>query len=423
MATILSRLRRFAGAERTPVPSDIKASRAGPLIAIQSQGRAVWTPRDYAGFAREGFQANPVAHRCVRLLAEATSSVPMDVASPDPEVVKATEALLRTPNPRQAGAAFFEALAIQLVLSGNAYVECVELEGRPRELYVLRADRMRVVPGPDGWPEAYEYRVGERVVRFASAEGPSPILHLMRHHPVDDHYGLSPMETAGAAIDIHNEASRWNKALLDNAARPSGALVYAAGGQNMTDEQYERLRRELEDGFQGAANAGRPLLLEGGLDWKPLSLTPKEMDFIELKNVAAREIALAFGVPPLVLGLAGDSTHANYAEANRVFWRQSVAPLVTQLAQGLAAWLGGHFGTELTLTPNYDGVDALHESREPLWAAVTKADFITVNEKREALGFAPLDATGLAALAGTSLAGATLPQPGALTIGSLDQQG
>ena len=157
----------------------------------------------------------------------------------------------------------------------------------------------------------------------------------------------------------------------------------------MSEEQFARLKRELEEGFQGAANAGRPLLLEGGLDWKPLSLSPKDMDFIELKNVAAREIALAFGVPPLVLGLAGDNTHANYAEANRAFWRQCVAPLARRIAQELALWLGQHFGASLTLSPDFDGVEAMSDIREPLWRAVTAADFLTDDEKRAALGYGP----------------------------------
>jgi HK97 family phage portal protein len=389
MPNIFSRLRRsFAPAEhkRTSVV-EAKASRVAPMIAIPSQGRAVWSSRDYAGFAKEGFQTNPVAHRCVRLIAEAAASVPLDVMHADPDITKDMTELLVAPNPRQATAEFMEALYLQLTLSGNAYVECVSLDGRPRELYVLRADRMRVVPGFDGWPEAYDYTVHGRTMRFVVGDGPSPILHLMLNHPADDHYGLSAMEAASTAIDIHNEASRWNKALLDNAARPSGALVYANDGTNMSDEQFERLKRELEDGFQGARNAGRPLLLEGGLDWKPLSLSPKDMDFIELKNGAAREIALAFGVPPLVLGIAGDNTHANYAEANKVFWRQCIAPLVKKTSQSLGAWLGHHRGLAVTLNPDFDSVDAMTETREPLWRAITDADFLTDDEKRQALGY------------------------------------
>jgi HK97 family phage portal protein len=389
MPSIFSRLRRsFAPADQKRT-SDVeaKASRVAPLIAISSQGRPVWSPRDYAGFAKEGFQSNPVAHRCIRLIAEAAASVPLDVAHTDAGIAQDIAKLLAEPNPKQAAAEFMEALYLQLTLSGNAYLECVVLDGKPRELYILRADRMRVVPGLDGWPEAYDYMVQGKTMRFAVGEGPSPILHLMLNHPADDHYGLSAMEAAATAIDIHNEASRWNKSLLDNAARPSGALVYANDGSNMTDEQFERLKRELEDGFQGATNAGRPLLLEGGLDWKQLSLSPKDMDFIELKNAAAREIALAFGVPPLILGIAGDNTHANYAEANKVFWRQCVAPLVKKTVQSLGAWLGKHGGYGVVLTPDFDAVDAMTETREPLWKAITAANFLSESEKRIALGY------------------------------------
>ena len=84
-------------------------------------------------------------------------------------------------------------------------------------------------------------------------------------------------------------------------------------GGNLSDDQFDRLKAELEDGlFRARRRAGRPLLLEGGLDWKAMGLTPKDMDFIEAKNAAGRDIALAFGVPPMLLGIPGDNTYANY---------------------------------------------------------------------------------------------------------------
>ena len=90
------------------------------------------------------------------------------------------------------------------------------------------------------------------------------------------------------------------------------------------DEQFDRLKRELEREYQGAANAGRPLVLEGGLDWKAMSLTPKDMDFMEAKHAAAREIALAFGVPPMLLAMA--LGHADDKAAINS-WRSPRAPL------------------------------------------------------------------------------------------------
>src|SRR5919107_693500 len=196
------------------------------------------------------------------------------------------------------------------------------------------------------------------------------------------------MEAAAVALDIHNAAGAWNKALLDNAARPSGALVFAGpAGSGLTDPQFERLKAELETNYQGAGNAGRPLLLDGGLDWKPLSLSPQEMDFMAAKNGAAREIALAFGVPPLLLGLPGDNTHANYAEANRAFYRQTVIPLVRRTAEALAHWLSPAWGDAVRLEPDLDAVEALATERESLWRRVSAASFLTEEEKREVVGY------------------------------------
>jgi HK97 family phage portal protein len=202
------------------------------------------------------------------------------------------------------------------------------------------------------------------------------------------------MEAAAVPLDIHNAAGAWNKALLDNAARPSGALVFAGPtGTALTDTQFDRLKAELEASYQGAANAGRPLLLDGGLDWKPLSMSPKDMDFVEAKNAAAREIALAFGVPPLLLGLNGDNTHANYAEANRAFYRQTVIPLAKRTAEAIAQWLGPAFGPDLRsgagirLVPDLDAIEALAGERESLWRRVGEASFLTEDEKREAVGY------------------------------------
>jgi HK97 family phage portal protein len=380
MLHLLSRLRR---------PAEAKASRAGAAVALYVGGRPQWTPRDYAALAREGFQKNPVVHRAVRLVAEAAAALPLTLLDGGRMLDRhPLLSLLRRPNPREGGARFLEGLYGHLLVSGNAYVEAVAADegGAPRELYGLRPDRMRVVPGPDGWPAAYDYAVGAETVRFRQEGEIPPILHLTLFHPTDDHYGLSPMEAAAVPLDIHNAAGSWNKALLDNAARPCGALVFAAGGP-VTEVQFARLKEEIETNYQGAANAGRPLLLEGGLDWKPLSLTPKDMDFVEAKNAAAREIALAFGVPPLLLGLPGDNTHANYAEANRAFYRQAVIPLVRRTAEALAQWLAPAYRGDLSFEPDLDAVEALSAERESLWRRVSAADFLSADEKREAVGY------------------------------------
>jgi HK97 family phage portal protein len=367
-----------------------KASRTGALVALFAEGRARWTPRDYAQLAREGYQKNPVAHRCVRMVAESVATLPVVLYRGAAELDRHPLLdLLARPNPRQTGAEFLEAAAGFLLVAGNAYLELVTVAGTARELYALRPDRMKLVPGPEGWPAAYEYAVAGRSVRFDMGETPPPVLHLALFHPTDDHYGFSPLEAAAIALDVHNAAGAWNKALLDNAARPSGALVYSAAGGNLSEEQFERLKRELEAHYQGAANAGRPLLLEGGLDWKGLSHSPKDMDFVAAKHAAAREIALAFCVPPMLLGIPGDNTYSNYLEANRAFYRGTVLPLAQRLHDAIAGWLAPLMGEGLRILPDLDQVPALHAERESLWNRVNAATFLSDDEKRQALGYGP----------------------------------
>jgi phage portal protein BeeE len=398
---------------RTNTP---ERKQATGFVALHAQGEARWTRRDYATLAREGFMRNPVVHRAVRLISEAASAVPWLLYEgaaelDDHPLLK----LLDRPNQRQAGASFLEALYGHLLIAGNAYVELIEAGGDMRELHLLRPDRVSVATDSAGWPVALEYREGSAKRRVplgaaagsggstlrpidpstgsglrAQGEGPSTgsAAHLTLFHPLDDHYGFPPLEAALMALDTHNAAGRWNKALLDNSARPSGALVYAPKeGGNLTDEQFDRLKAELEEGYSGTTRAGRPLLLEGGLDWKAMGMTPKDMDFIEAKHSASRDIALAFGVPPMLLGIPGDNTYANYQEANRAFYRLTVLPLVARTAKDLSAWLAPVFGGELRLWFDADRIEGLAAERDALWARLGAAEFLSDDEKREAVGY------------------------------------
>lgn len=369
-----------------------KASKARALVALSRPAAPVWTPRDYASLARAGFEKNVIAYRCIRLVAEAAAAVPLKVIE-DGRIASEHPLLdlLRHPNPEQSGAEFFESLYGFLQTAGNSYVEAASLDRDVRELYVLRPDRMKARLGASGWAEGYDYTVGGRTIVFRmEAGGFSPILHLKLFHPTNDHYGLSPLEAAAGAVDLHNAALSWNKALLDNAARPSGALVYSGpeGAENLSDDQFERLKSELSEVYSGAKNAGRPLVLDGGLDWRAMSLTPAEMDFIEAKNQAAREIALAFGAPPMLLGIPGDNTYSNYREANLAFYKQTVLPLVKKTAAALTGWLGAQFGGA-RIECDLSGVEALAAERDAEWARIARADFLTEDEKRHALGLPP----------------------------------
>jgi HK97 family phage portal protein len=368
-------------------PREKKESRARALIALANTGRAQWTPRDYASLARAGFEKNVIAYRSVRLVSEAAAAVPLK-ATENGAVLASHPllALLDHPNPEQSGAELLESFYGFLLVAGNAYLEGAAFDGDIRELYALRPDRMKARLSAGGWAGAYEYSVGGRTTVFDMSEDPAPVLHLKLFHPTNDHYGLSPLEAAASSVDIHNAALAWNKALLDNAARPSGALVFEGedSADSLSSEQFERLKAELSDMYSGPKNAGRPLLLDGGLNWRPMSFSPADMEFLETKNSAAREIALAFGVPPMLLGIPGDNTYANYREANLAFYKQTVLPLAKKTAAALSNWLAKPHGVRIEA--DIDGVEALAAEREAHWARIARADFLSDEEKRRRLG-------------------------------------
>lgn len=374
-------------------PAERKASAVGGMIAFRSAGRSVWEARDEVSLTKAGYQGNAVAFRSVRMVAEAAAAVPMRLTVDGAAMAQHPMLqLMAAPNAGQDGAGLLETIYGHLMLFGDAYLEASALDDRnaPAELHTLRPDRMRVVPGQDGWPEAYEYRVGGRSHRFDMTTEAQPVLHLRGFHPLDDHYGMAPLEAAAAAIDIHNAAGKWSKGLLDNAARPSGALVYkGVDGASLSDDQFRRIVEELEGSHQGARNAGRPMLLEGGLDWKPMGFSPSDMEFLKTKEAAAREIALAFGVPPQLLGLPGDNSYSNYQEANRAFYRQTVLPLAQRVGAALAGWLGWRWGETMRFAPDLDAIPALQAERESQWRRIAEADFLDPDEKRAMLNLPP----------------------------------
>ena len=355
---------------------------AGRFVALSQLPSAAWGRADGAALSRDGYAGNAIAYRCVRLIAEAAASIPFSTET------EWLETLLSMPSPDDAGRGLFERLYTDLTLTGDAYLEAVFVSDtiEPRGLYAWPSISSRTVRDAQGNSIGFALRTarGERIVGPNQA-GWSPVLRFSLYHPGAPGQGLSPLAAARKALDLHNSSAAWAKALIDNAARPSGALIYGRDGHRLSDDQFERLKTELTRQYTGPSNAGRPLLLEGGLDWKPMALSPAEMGFQEARDAAAREIALAFGVPPMLLGIPGDNTYANYREANTAFWRLCVLPLVQRTADQLSAWLS-QLGEPVRLRPLLDDVPAFSHERDALWARISGASFLSDAQKRELLG-------------------------------------
>lgn len=370
-----------------------KASATQRAVLLQTTpGVAVWTPRNYETLAKEGYGSSAIVYTCINAIAKAISGLERVVQQRRGGRWReldehASLDLLARPNPMQGGGKFFEALVGYLMISGNAYIERVgpgsgagRFARAPRELYALRPDRMTVVPGDQSTlVSRYEYRAGGAVV-----EMPAPlVLHHKLFGPVDDWYGLSPLQVLARTVDADNQALNWNYSLLKKGARPSGALVTA---KSLRDDQFARLRAEIESDFTGAERAGFPMLLDGGLEWKEMGLSPKDMDFLEARNMSKSDVAMAYGVPSELIGLLA-ATFANRSEARKAFYTQTVLPLADLLFDDLNNWLMPLYGERLRLDYDRDAIEALQEDRDKLWSRIKDARHLTVNEKRVATGY------------------------------------
>lgn len=377
-----------------------KDSQARIALSFRQVGQPVNTPRNYEGFSKEGYQKNVVVYRCIDLISKACGGIELELYSKrmgadkveiiDHPLLK----LINRPNPMQGRTSFMQSYMAYYLLTGNTFAEAVRptKSTPPLELWPVRPDKMQIVPGSKGYPAKYVLKANE--IQKEWLVNPvtlkSDMYHMKSFHPTNDWWGMSPLEAALYALDQSNAGQKWNLALLQNSATPSGVLQVKTSDVNpsgsLTDEQFARLKTEIENEYAGAKNAGRPMLLEGGMEWKQISLSPKDMEFLENKNITAMDICQVYGVPPEMLGL-GQKTFNNYKEARMSFYEDTVLPLMDHFITEMNNWLTPMFGEGLILAYDKDDIEALAPKREAKFTSIQNANWLTVNEKREATGY------------------------------------
>ena len=357
-------------------------------------------------YAVEGYAQNPIAFACISKIASSVASLEyklMSYAGKEPVEILASPLidLLDKPNDSQDWSAFIEALTSHYMISGNVYILRLPLGAKkPVSLWLLPPERMKINHNARGEVTSYEYSAGAGSVIYQrdTVTGECDVKHIVKFNPNDDYLGLSPMAPAARSVDIVNEALAWNKSLLQNGARPSGAYVVKAEANStgkLSDEQFTRLREQMRANSQGTKNAGEAMLLEGGIDWKEMSLSPKDMDFENNMWASARMIATAYGVPPQLGNVKGESTYNNYAEAKVAFWQDTIIPLAKTLFSQLGVWLTPAYGKELFLEIDEDRIDAMEEKRWMKYDRLEKVTFLTIEEKRVAAGLDPVPKQGV----------------------------
>ena len=360
---------------------------------------------NYAELASEGYMKNAIVYRCVNEIAKGASGVPFKICNADGDEIENHPAisLMNRPNPLQSYSEFMNALFGYLLLSGNSYMLRVTgMSNVPKEIHLLRPDRIVIEGGKSAMPQKYEYKVNgrtEAVYEVDQENGFSDLKQTKLWNPLDDFYGLSPLNAAAVEVDQHNLSSKHNINLLNNGARPSGAVIFkpkddAGFAVNLTESQRQQLLTDLNNRFQGTANAGRPMLLEGDFDWKEMGLSPKDMDFINLKHMSATDIAMCFGVPSQLVGVPDAQTYSNVAEARLALYEETIIPMLMKVQSDINEWLMPQFDEDIHFKFDTDEIPALSERRKRIYENVigaVKEGIMTRNEARERLGLNAID--------------------------------
>lgn len=344
------------------------------------------------------YKSNAIVHRCINLIATSASHIPWLVFINNRGNKESTThhpaiELLKHPSHGQSGADFFTENLANLLLYGNSYILIhLDHKSRPLSMHNLHPSLIEhSIINSKLVAYTYGNAQNKKTYKIDSIAQKSRVLHLRNYNPLDNISGLSSLAAASKAINLHNKIMDWNKALLQNAAKPSGALVFQDGNGYLSDEQFARLQQQFYDNFSGSTNSGKPLILEGGLKWQDTNTAEKFEKFIELKDSSARDIAIAFNVPPQLLGINGDNTYSNMQEARLALWEENIIPLLDKYADSLSSWLSYWYKEKLTIDFDKDSISVLTERRENLWSKISKATFMTINEKRSLVGLQPID--------------------------------
>lgn len=378
-------------------------TKEAPKVYVQGSGLMGYSRKDtFKDYAREGYQQNAIVYRCVNEISQGAASIPFKVFQGDIELEShPLITLLNRPNPMQANVEYFQSLYAYLLLSGNSYALSASVNNVPTELYLLRPDRIEIQPSETMIPKAYKYKLNNQVVASYEADpvtGQSEIKHFKFWNPLDDYLGLSPLMAAAVDLDQHNMIAKHNISLLQNGARPSGAIIFKPTDDigrtvSLSDAQRQQVQMDMEQQFTGQKNVGRPMLLEGDFDWKEMAMSPRDMDFLQNKHMAAKDIALCFGVPSQLIGIPDSQTYANVQEARLALYEETIIPLAKRIESDLNEWLAPAFGDDISIKYDIDQIPAMTERRRRVYenvVAAVREGIISRNEARDRLGLEPI---------------------------------
>lgn len=285
-------------------------------------------------------------------------------------------------NPQQTKHDLFYLLVMYLRIWGTAPVY-VETNGkRVVNLWPLRPDLVRVNQDKKGNIVNYEYRVAgiDNPEKFK----PEEIIYIRKPSPANPMTGFSVLFASALDINADFAAVLWNTYVMENSAEPGGVL---STEEELTDEQFARVKDQWQARYSGPTNAGRTAVLEKGLKFEKISQTPAELDFINGRKFNKETILTQLGLPPSLIDPV--SNRANAETAERFFSKETVEPIARLIFDQLNEFFVPKFGDNLWL--DFKTMVGEDEEQLRLEHQAGLNNWLTINEIREARNLAPLD--------------------------------
>lgn len=358
-------------------------------VSVKASG---WTKRSYRGYAHEAYEKNVVAYSCVNNISKAVAGIPIIIKVNDKEITSGKlYDLIHRPNPTQSYKAFMRLACMYRLISGNTYIYNLRVSTkRIMQMDLLRPDRVRILFIRENEPYAYEYTIAGIVYQYPIDPNTqlSDVLHLKEPNPLCDLYGLSPIGSSIISVEQHNSAVAWNKALLDNGARPPGVLSLVNrndAAPSPTQATLDDISARLNEKYAGYKNAGKIPVLGFDMEWRNMGMSPTDMDWLNGKNSSARDVCLALGYPAHLLGQTEGSTFNNVSEAKLSLYEDTVIPLAESMYSEIAYYIRKQQGDAIEIVPDLDKVSALTPRREAARKNARDdltAGVITTNEAR-----------------------------------------
>lgn len=317
-------------------------------------------------------------HAAVRFIAQKAAGLPLihlrrgNLVDPSPIL----DALSR-PNKYDTEGEFLQAVYSNLAIKGEAFVQLARIGSRIDRLYCLPSGDVTVTESNNLEEPITGYSYMGRSIPVTD------ILHLKLTDPRKPWRGIAPLDSVKDNADLQYLVDAWNRNVLDNAGVPSLAFSTEHG---LDDNSYNRLKEAISENVSGATNARRPLLLDNGLSVQQMALTPADMDFANLQKRVTRAIAVAFGLDPMLLGDGENQKFSNYQEARKAAMQDVVIPYGQAFCNAINRALLP-IGEELRV--DVDSVPELQSGMKEKAEGLNAAGVLTIEEKREALGYDP----------------------------------